>query len=110
MNMRFGTWNVRRLYTTGSLKTVSSELAKYNLNLMAVQGVTWVKGDSQSTEDYGSANASYQLGTGFVAQQGIRSSAERVTYVSDTVSYIILRGPWYDILNAHAKDSFFKRN
>jgi hypothetical protein len=28
MDMRFGTWNVRSLYRSGSLKTVSGELAK----------------------------------------------------------------------------------
>jgi hypothetical protein len=28
MDMRFGTWNVRSLYRSGSLKTVAEELAK----------------------------------------------------------------------------------
>jgi hypothetical protein len=37
--MRFGTWNVRGLYRLGSLKTVASELAKCNLDLVAVRGV-----------------------------------------------------------------------
>jgi len=31
MDMTFGIWNVRSLYRAGSLKTVASELAKYNL-------------------------------------------------------------------------------
>jgi hypothetical protein len=34
--MLYGTWNVRSVYKAGSLKTVPSELAKYNLDLMAV--------------------------------------------------------------------------
>jgi len=33
--MRFGVWNVRSLYREGSLKAVASELAKYNLDLVA---------------------------------------------------------------------------
>jgi hypothetical protein len=32
-----GIWNIRRLSRAGSLKTVASELAKYNLDLVAVQ-------------------------------------------------------------------------
>jgi hypothetical protein len=36
MDMRFGTWNVRSLYRAGSVKTLASELAKYNLDLVAV--------------------------------------------------------------------------
>jgi hypothetical protein len=35
--MRFGTWNIRRVHRTDSLKTVASELAKYKINLMAIK-------------------------------------------------------------------------
>jgi len=52
MGMRFGTWNVRSLFRAGSLKTAASELAKYKLDLVAVQ-VTWDKQwQSASTNDY----------------------------------------------------------
>jgi hypothetical protein len=34
MDMRFGTWNVRSLYRSGSLKTVARELGKYKLDLV----------------------------------------------------------------------------
>jgi exonuclease III len=50
MDMRFGTWTVRSLYRAGSLKTVASELAKYNLDLVAVQEVRWVKGSSHPAD------------------------------------------------------------
>jgi hypothetical protein len=30
--MRFGTWNVKSLYTAGSLKTVAREFGKYMLD------------------------------------------------------------------------------
>jgi hypothetical protein len=39
--MIFGTWNVRRLYTAGSLTAAAAaarELARYKLDLMGVQG------------------------------------------------------------------------
>jgi hypothetical protein len=36
MGMRFGTWNVRSLCRSGSLKTVSGEVAKYKLDLVGV--------------------------------------------------------------------------
>jgi hypothetical protein len=39
--MRFGTWNVRSLYRSGSLMTVVRELARYKLYLVGVQEVTW---------------------------------------------------------------------
>jgi hypothetical protein len=36
MDMRFGTWNVRRLYRAESLKIVSRELARYKLDFNRV--------------------------------------------------------------------------
>jgi exonuclease III len=41
--MRFGTWNVRRLYRSGSLKMVARELGKYKLDLVGVQEVRGMK-------------------------------------------------------------------
>jgi len=39
--MRFGTWNVRNQYRAGSLTAAARELAKYKLDLVAVQEVRW---------------------------------------------------------------------
>jgi hypothetical protein len=44
MNVRFGTWNVRNLSGSDSLKTVASKLAKYKLHLVEVQEFRWDKG------------------------------------------------------------------
>jgi hypothetical protein len=52
MAMGFGTWNVRSLYRTGSLKTVTRELGKYKLDLVDVQVVSWEKGGTKWAENY----------------------------------------------------------
>jgi hypothetical protein len=60
------------------------------------------------------------LGTGFFVHKITISAVERVEFVSDRMSYIILRGRWCHIivLNVHAptedkttdvKDSFYKK-
>jgi exonuclease III len=70
MDMRFGTWNVRSLYRSGSLKIVARELGKYKLDLVGVQEVRWDKGGTERAEDYtffyGAVNEDHQLGTGFI--------------------------------------------
>jgi hypothetical protein len=70
MNMRFGTWNVRRLYRAGSLITVAEEISKYKLDLVRVQEVRWDRGDTEAagehTFSYGKGNKNHELGTGVV--------------------------------------------
>jgi len=107
MGMRDGAWKVRNLYRTGSLKTASCELAKYNLDLVAVQEVRWNEGGSQTADNYtvfyGNGNAYPYLGAGFFIHKGIISAVRRVEFISDRMVYITLRGHWCDIvLNVHA--------
>jgi len=45
--MRFGTWNVISLYTSGSFTTAARELARYKLDLVGVQKVRWDKGGKE---------------------------------------------------------------
>jgi len=50
--MRFGTWNVRSLYRSGSLTTVARESADCKLDLVGVQEVRWEKGGTVRAGHY----------------------------------------------------------
>jgi hypothetical protein len=77
--LEHGTLRFSRL---GSLKTVASEVAKYNLDLVAVQDARWGEGGSQPAGDYPvsyeNGNANHKLGTGFFIHEEIISAVNRV--------------------------------
>ena len=92
---------------------------------MGVQEVRWDKGGTVRAGDYnvfdGKENENLQPGTRFFVHHRIVSAVKRVEFVTDRVSYIVLRGRWCNIivLNVHgpsgersddSKDSFFMRN
>ena len=68
---------------------------------------------------YGKRKENHQFGKGFLVHHRIFSAFKRVEFVSDRLSYIVLRGRWCNIivLNVHApsdeksddsKDSFYE--
>jgi hypothetical protein len=74
--------------------TVSRELARYKLYLVGVQEFSWGGGGTETAREhtffYGKGNENHELYTNFVHKK-IISAVNRVEFVSDRMSCIILR-------------------
>jgi hypothetical protein len=86
---------------------VAEEVSKYKVDLLGVQEVRWGGGGTEPAGEYTifykKGNENHELGTGFFVHKRIRSAVKKVEFISDRMSYIILRGRWCDIvLNVHA--------
>jgi hypothetical protein len=84
------------LYSAVSLKTVAEEISNCKLDLVGVQVVRWDEGGSKPAGVYkffyGKGNEYYELVTGYFVHKRTASVVKRVEFVSDRMSYIILRG------------------
>jgi hypothetical protein len=92
----------------GSLRVVGEAISKYKLDFVGVQEVRWDGGGTERTGEYiffyGKENENHELGTGSFAHKSIISAVIKVEFLSNRMSYIILRGSWCNIivLNVHA--------
>jgi hypothetical protein len=53
---------------------------------------------------YGKGNRNHQLGTGYFVCHRTLPAVKSIHFISDRMSYIVLRGHWFNIivLNVHA--------
>ena len=122
-DVRFSLWNVRNMCRSGWLTALARELLRYTLNLVGEQEDRWDKGGTlragNCTVFNGKGNKNDQLRTGFFVHHRVLSAVKKVEFISDRMSYIILRGRWCNIiaLSSHvpteensvdSKDSFYE--
>jgi len=90
------------MYRSGSLTAAAArELARFKLDLLGAQQVRWDKG---ARWEQGIINFFMEKETKIITWERlflyirIVSAAKKIEFVSDRVSYIVLRGRWCNII------------
>jgi hypothetical protein len=78
------------------LKIVASELAKYKLDLMAVQEVSGNQAADDYTLFYGNRKDNHHLRREFFVHKAIISAVQRVELINGRMTYVTQRGHWYE--------------
>ena len=92
---------------SGSITAVARELVRYKLDLVGVQSVQWGHNKSRRLKLFlWIKKRQSSTGNLIFVHHRIESAVTRVEYVKDRVSYLVLRGRWYNIIfqKVHAKE------
>jgi hypothetical protein len=82
--------------------TVSRELCRYRLDLVGVQEVRWEGSGTtpagEYTFFYRKGNENHEFGTGVFVHKTILSAVQRIEFISERMSYVILRGHCFHVI------------
>ena len=95
-DIRIGMWKVRSLCRAGSLTTAAREIARYILDLFVIHLVQRGRGKSRGLYFFFVKEKIFICGQDFLYR--IVSAVKKVEFLSDRVSYIVLRGRWCNII------------
>ncbi|XP_035787837.1 uncharacterized protein LOC118464508 [Anopheles albimanus] len=110
-SMRLGSWNVRTLQRAGALNQLDDELAKLNMDLVALQEIRWlgsgvrnIRGSTRYDIYYSCHAEHHILGTGFAVGQRLKSDIIGFRAIDERLCTLRLRGRFSNIslINVHA--------
>jgi exonuclease III len=124
MEMRFGARNVRTLFKTGSLKSLTQQLQKYQIKITAVQETKWMGNEIWDTKTHtifqsGKSNGKREFGVAFIVNKEMKNILG-CTPVSERMCRLRVKTRFFNlsVINVHAptedkdeteKDGFYNQ-
>ncbi|XP_055382796.1 uncharacterized protein LOC129612958 [Condylostylus longicornis] len=103
-DLKIATWNVRTMLQIGKMQEVANEMAKYKIDLMALQEIRWANKGKIEKPQYtlfysGSASGRRTglYGTGFMINKKLKSTVMAFEPVNVRISMIRLKGKFCNI-------------
>lgn len=94
--LRIGTWNIRTLFNPVAIKTVTDQIKKYKLPVVALQELRWPGNGNVKSKNYtifysGSENGRHEYRVGFMISDAILPQVISFMPVSDRLHFKIRR-------------------
>ena len=100
-DFRIATWNVLSLYRAGTLKMLSEEVFRYNIDIMAIQEVRWIGQGIKNKENfsiyYSCHPKNHVSGTGFIVTQKARKLVINFKALNPRICYLRLKGRFFNL-------------
>jgi exonuclease III len=125
MEIQFVTWNVRTLFKAGSLKALTQQLQKYEIQITAVQETKWMGNEIWDTKTHTifqsvKSNRKRECGVAFIVNKEMKKNIPGFTSVSERICRLRVKTRFLNlsVINVHAptedkdeaeKDEFYNQ-
>ena len=124
-DLALGTWNIRSLCKTGSLKNLLDQMMAYKLGILSLQETNWNGTDIWETRNHiifssGKLDKMRNVGVAFIVDKAMRSSIIQFTPINERICTLRMRTRFFNlsIVNCHSpteekdeniKDEFYDK-
>lgn len=99
-DLQIGTWTMRTLFKTGSLKSLQQQLQKYKISIAANQETKWTGNDIYDTKTHtifksGRDKGNREFGVAFIVNRDMKSNVLAFTPIDERICVLQIKTSFF---------------